>query len=187
MAKLTYLMLLSLDGYMEDADGGFAWAEPSEEVHSFINDLARPIGTYLYGRLMYETMTGWETDPSIAAISPVTRDFAELWQAAEKVVFSTTLEVVETRRTRIEREFDPQLVQDLKASAARDIAVAGPELAAHAFRAGLVDACQLFVVPVIVGGGKRALPDDLRADLELREERSFENGTVFLHYGIRHQ
>jgi dihydrofolate reductase len=182
VGKLTYLAIASLDGYIEDADGGFGWAEPDEEVHRFVNDLARPVGTYLYGRRMYETMAVWETDQSLAEASPVIRDFAEIWQAADKVVYSRTLSNVSTARTRIERELTADGVRDLKRAAERDLAIGGPELAAHAFRVGLIDELQLFVAPVIVGGGKRCLPDGLSQTLRLLDERPFAGGMVFLRY-----
>ena len=184
MAKLIYAALASLDGYIEDEDGSFAWAAPDEEVHAFVNDLERPVGTYLYGRRLYETMAVWETDPTLAEHSPVTRDFAEIWQAADKIVYSRTLGAVSTARTRIEREFDPEAVRELKAAADRDLAVGGPQLAAHAFRAGLVEELHLFLAPVVVGGGKPALPQDSRLELALLEERRFASGTVFLRYGV---
>jgi dihydrofolate reductase len=182
VAKLIYLAIASLDGYIEDEDGNFDWAVPDEEVHAFVNDLARPVGTYLYGRRMYETMVVWETDPTLAERSPLMRDFAETWQAADKVVYSRTLEAVSTARTRMERDFDPEAVRQMKASAGGDISVSGPDLAAHAFRAGLVDECHLFVAPILVGGGKRSLPDDVRVRLELLDERRFGGGMVYLHY-----
>ena len=182
MGKLTYLAIASLDGYIEDETGNFGWAEPSDEVHAFVNDLVRPVGTYLYGRSMYETMVYWETGPSEDEATEVGRDFADIWRAADKVIYSSTLESASTARTRIERDFDPEAVRTLKASTEADIGVGGPGLAAHAFRAGLVDECHLFLVPVIVGGGKRALPDGVRLGLELLDERRFENGTVFLRY-----
>jgi dihydrofolate reductase len=182
MAKLIYAAITSVDGYIEDNTGGFGWAEPDDEVHGFVNDLERPVGTYLYGRRMYETMVGWETDPGVAAQSPLMADFARIWQAADKVVYSTTLEAVSTSRTRIERAFDPEQVREMKASADRDLAVGGPDLAAHAFSAGLVDECHLFLVPVVVGGGKRSLPDGVRLDLHLLDERRFGDGTVHLRY-----
>jgi dihydrofolate reductase len=185
VAKLIYSAITSLDGYIEDEGGTFDWAMPSEEVHAFVNDLERPVGTYLYGRRMYETMAVWETDPALAAGSAVTRDFAELWQAADKVVYSTTLEAVSTERTRIERRFDPAAIRQLKASADRDLTVGGPELAGWAFRAGLVDECQLFLTPIVVGGGKRALPDGVRLGLALLDERRFGNGMVYLRYGAQ--
>jgi dihydrofolate reductase len=182
MARLTYSALTSLDGYIADEDGNFDWAQPDEEVHAFINDLERSVGTYLFGRRMYEVMVGWETDPSLAAQSPVMADFARLWQAADKVVYSRTLETAPTTRTRIEREFDPEAVRRLKARSSADIAVGGPELASEAFVAGLVDECYLFLSPTIVGGGKRSLPEGVRLTLELLSERRFSNGTVYLHY-----
>ena len=185
MAKLIYSAIASLYGYVADEEGNFDWAVPDEEVHAFINDLERPVGAYLYGRRLYETMLGWETDPTLADQSPVLRDFAEIWQAADKIVYSKTLEAVPTARTRIERDFDPEAVRQMKALAGRDLMVGGPELAAHAFRAGLVDECHLFVVPMVVGGGKRSLPDDVRMKLELLDERRFGNGMVYLKYRIR--
>jgi dihydrofolate reductase len=185
MTKLTYTAITSLDGYIEDEHGKFDWAVPDEEVHAYVNDLERSIGTYLYGRRMYEVMTGWETDPTLAEQSPVMREFAELWQAADKVVYSKTLGAASTARTRIERDFDPDAVRQMKASAVRDITVGGPGLAAHAFRAGLVDECHLFVTPIVVGGGKRSLPDHVRLELELLDERRFGNGMVHLNYRVR--
>jgi dihydrofolate reductase len=180
VAKLIYNAIASLDGYVADRDGKFDWGAPDEEVHAFINDLMRPVGTHLYGRRMYEVMAAWETlGPGQP---PHMRDFAEIWRAADKVVYSKTLEEVSSARTRIERGFDPDAVRQLKAAAGRDLSVAGPELAAQAFRAGLVDELQLFVAPVVVGGGKRSLPDDVRLDLELLDERRFANGMVFLRY-----
>lgn len=185
MAQLIYTAISSLDGYIEDMDGKFDWAAPDEEVHRFINDLERSARTHLYGRRMYETLMAWETDPDFAAESPILRDFAEIWQAADKIVYSRTLETVPTRRTQLERNFDPGAIRRLKAAVEHDILIGGPELAAHAFRAGLIDECHLFLAPVIVGGGKRSLPDNVRLDLELLEERRFGNGMVFLHYRIR--
>jgi dihydrofolate reductase len=185
VAKLIYSALTSLDGYVADEDGNFEWAAPDEEVHAFINDLERPVGTYLYGRRMYEVMVGWETDPTLADQSPAMRDFAEIWQAADKIVYSKTLEAVSTARTRIERDFDPEAVRQMKALVGRDLAVGGPELAAQAFKAGLVDECHLFIAPIVVGGGKRSLPNDVRLKLELLDERSFGNGMVFLDYRTR--
>ena len=185
MAKLAYAAITSLDGYVADADGNFDWAAPGEDVHAFVNDLERPVGTYLYGRRMYEVMAGWETDPSLAAQSPLMRDFAELWQAAEKVVYSRTLPPASTARTRIVRDFDPDEVRRMKVSADRDISVGGAELAAQAFRAGLVDECRLFLTPIIVGGGTRCLPDDVRLALDLRDVRRFGNGMVYLRFRTR--
>ena len=184
MAKLIYSAITSLDGYIADEDGSFEWAEPPEDAHAFVNDLERPVGTYLYGRRMYETMVYWETAHT-AADHPVEQDFAEIWQAAEKVVYSTTLETVSSARTRIERAFEPDAIRGMKASAERDISVGGPDLAAQAFRAGLVDECHLFVAPIVVGGGKPALPKDVRVKLELLDERSFGNGMVYLRYRTR--
>src|SRR6266496_20205 len=186
MAKLIYSVLGSLDGYFEDADGRFDWAAPDEDVHAFVNDLERPIGTYLYGRRMYETMVFWERPPDLADQPSFVQDFAEIWQAAEKIVYSKTLQTASSARTRIEREFDPEAVQQLKATASRDITVGGAELAAQAIEAGLVDEYQLFLVPIVVGGGKRSLPgNDVRVNLELLDERRFRNGTVYLHYRTR--
>jgi dihydrofolate reductase len=183
MAKLIYTALASLDGYIEDEQGKFDWAEPDQEVHSFVNDLERRIGTYLYGRRLYEVMAIWETLP-LADQPAHIRDYAEIWRAAEKVVYSTTLQSVSTPRTRLERDFDVDTVRRLKAADQHDLAVGGPELAAHAFRAGLVDELHLLLAPVIVGGGKQCLPDDVRLRLELLDERRFENGVVHLHYAM---
>ncbi|NMC34000.1 MAG: dihydrofolate reductase family protein [Veillonellaceae bacterium] len=185
MAQLIYSVITSLDGYIEDKDGSFDWAAPDEEVHGFINDLERSAGTFLFGRRMYETMKVWETDPSFTADSPILRDYAEIWQAADKIVYSTTLKAVPTRRTRLERTFDAKAIRNLKDSAGCDILIGGPGLAAHAFRAGLVDEIQLFLAPVIVGGGKPALPADVRLELELLEQRRFGSGVVFLRYRVR--
>jgi dihydrofolate reductase len=185
LAKLIYSTIASLDGYIADREGNFGWARPDDEVHAFINDLTRPIGTYLLGRRMYETLAVWETDPALAEHSDVTRDFAEVWQAADKVVYSTTLGSASTRRTRIERDFDPEAVRALKAAAKADLTVGGPHLAAHAFRAGLVDEWQLFLAPAIVGGGNQALPDDVRLDLELLDEHRFQSDFVYLSYRVK--
>jgi dihydrofolate reductase len=185
MAKLVYSAIASLDGYVADGDGNFDWAVPDEEVHAFINDLDRPLGIYLYGRRMYETMAGWETDPTLAEQSPLMRDFARLWQGADKVVYSKTLEAASTTKTRIERNFDPEAVRRMKALEGRDLMVGGPELAAQAFRAGLIDECHLFFAPIVVGGGKKSLPDDVRMQLELLVERRFKSGVVYLRYRIR--
>jgi dihydrofolate reductase len=182
MAKLIYSAITSLDGYVADEDGNFDWAEPDEEVHSFLNDLERPVGTYLYGRRMYEVMAAWET---LADQHPVMRDFAAIWQAADKVVYSTTLETVSSARTRIERAFDPEAVRQMKAAAGRDLGVGGPDLAAQAFKAGLVDECHLFLAPIVVGGGNQSLPNKVRVKLELLDERRFGNGMVHLRYRTR--
>jgi dihydrofolate reductase len=181
MAKLIYSTLTSLDGYIADEEGNFDWAMPDEEVHTFINDLERPVGTHLYGRRMYETMIYWETAHTVAD-HPVEQDFAEIWRAAEKVVYSNTLQTVSSTRTRIERAFDPDAIRQMKASAERDISVGGPELAAQAFGAGLVDEYHLFLTPIVIRGGKRALPEGVRVVLELLDERRFGNGMVYLHY-----
>jgi dihydrofolate reductase len=181
MARLVYTAITSLDGYIEDEDGKFDWAEPDEEVHAFVNELTRPTGTHLYGRRMYETMVFWET-VLLAGQPPVIRDFAEIWRAADKIVYSKTLNRVSSARTRIERDFDPDLVRELKAAADRDITVGGPGLAARAFEAGLVDELHLFVNPIMVGGGKRALPDNVRLPLDLVDEHRFGSGVVHLHY-----
>jgi dihydrofolate reductase len=183
LANLIFSAIASLDGYIEDASGRFDWAEPDEEVHSFVNDLTRPVGTYLLGRRMYETMAYWESPPDLAAQPRYVQDFAAIWQSADKIVYSRTLQAVETARTQLEHDFDPEAVGRLKAAASRDLAVGGAELAARATEAGLVDEYQLLLVPVLVGGGKRALPDsNVRVNLELVDERRFGNGTVFLRY-----
>jgi dihydrofolate reductase len=184
MAKLIYMAIASLDGYVADADGNFDWSMPDEEVHAFVNELERPVGTHLYGRRLYEVMVAWETMDTSADQQPVMRDFAEIWRAAEKVVYSRTLEAASTARTRIERDFDPEAVRRMKASAQRDISIGGAELAAVALRAGLVDECHLLLSPIVVGGGKRALPDDVRLELELLDVRRFGNGVVHLHYRV---
>jgi len=184
MAKLIYSAITSLDGYAADEDGNFDWAEPDEEVHTFINDLERPVGTYLYGRRMYEVMVAWETI-TLADQPPFIQDFAEIWQAADKIVYSKTLEMVSSARTRIERDFDPEALRKMKARAGRDITVGGPHLAAQAFKAGLVDEFHLFIAPIVVGGGKQSLPNNVRLKLELLDERRFGNGVVHLHYRTR--
>lgn len=183
MAKLIYSVIASLDGYIEDAAGKFDWARPDEEVHRFMNDLARPVGTYLYGRRLYETMVFWERLPDAGSLPSFVQDYAPIWQAADKIVYSRTLEAPTSARTRIEREFDSEAVRQLKETAGADISVGGAELAAQAIEAGLVDEYQLVLTPVVVGGGKRALPDrNVRLDLELLEERRFNNGAVYLRY-----
>jgi dihydrofolate reductase len=176
-----YSAIASLDGYVADAEGRFDWSAPDDEVHAFVNDLERPVGTYLYGRRMYEVMAAWET---MDAGQPLVRDFAAIWRAADKIVYSRTLETVSTPRTRLERDFDAAAVRQLKESAGSDISVGGPGLAAHALAAGLVDECHLFLSPVSVGGGTRALPDDVRVDLELLDERRFGNGVVYVRYRV---
>lgn len=182
MAKLIYSAITSLDGYIEDEEGNFDWGAPDEEVFSFINDLERPGGTHLYGRRMYETMVYWETVQVLADQPAHLRDFRDLWQAADKIVYSKSLETVSSEKTRLERTFDPRVIHEMKSSEERDISVSGPNLAAQAFKAGLVDECRLFLTPIVVGGGKPSLPNDVRLDLELLSERRFRNGFVFLHY-----
>ncbi len=179
--KLIYSAITSLDGYIADENGKFDWAEPDEEVHTFANDLDRPVGTYLYGRRMYEAMVAWETI-DLADQPPFIEDYGEIWQAAEKIVYSKTLETASSARTRIERDFDPEAVRQIKAAADRDLTVGGPDLATQAFKARLVDELHLFVAPIVVGGGKNALPDSIRLRLELLDERRFRNGTVHLRY-----
>jgi dihydrofolate reductase len=179
MAKLIYTAIMSLDGYVADEDGNFDWAEPDEEVHAFVNDLERPIGTYLYGRRLYDVMVAWET---ITDQQPSIRDYGDIWRAADKVVYSRSMETVSSERTRIERSFDPDAIRQMKAAADRDISVGGPTLAAQALRAGLVDEIRLFLAPIVVGGGTRGLPDEVRLALELLDERRFANGMVYLRY-----
>jgi len=183
VAKLIYSAIASLDGYVADEDGRFDWGEPDEELHAFVNALERPIGTYLYGRRMYEVMVAWENVELLADERPVIRDYAEIWQAAEKIVFSKTLQPPSSSRTRIERDFDPDAVRQLKLGAAHDISVGGPNLAGQAIAAGLVDELHLFLSAIVVGGGNQALPDGVRVELELLGERRFGNGVVHLHYG----
>jgi dihydrofolate reductase len=181
VGTLIYSAISSLDGYVADENGNFDWGEPDEEVHTFINDLQRPVGTYLYGRRLYEVMVAWETmnaDEQPAHMS----EFAEIWQRADKIVYSKTLETVSSARTRIEREFDPEAVRQMKATAGRDMTVGGPDLATHAFEAALIDECHLFLAPIAVGGGKQCLPNHVRLELELLDERRFASGMVYLRY-----
>jgi len=185
VAELIYSAITSLDGYVADEEGNFDWAEPDDEVHAFVNDLERPIGTYLYGRRMYEVMRYWETAHTVADQPSTVRDYAELWRAADKVVYSKTLQEATTARTRIERDFDPQAIREMKATADRDLSVGGPGLAARAIEAGLVDEFLRFVAPIVVGGGTRWLPEGVRIELELGDERRFGGGVVFLRYGTR--
>ena len=184
LGELIYFAIQSLDGYIEDPQGKFDWGKPDEEVHTFVNDLERPVGTYLYGRRLYEVMTAWETVP-LAGQPRYIQDFAELWRATDKIVYSKTLGATTTARTRLERDFDPEAVRRLKTDADRDLVIGGPELAARAFQAGLVDELHLFLFPVVVGGGKQSLPDAVRLELELEDERRFESGAVFLRYRVR--
>ena len=182
MAKLIYFTPASLDGFIADETRSVDWSAPDEEVFAFINDLVRPAGMYLYGRKMYETMAVWATPDVIPGLTPAMRDFARIWQAAAKIVYSKSLETVSAPKTRLEREFDPQLIRDLKARLPHDVTVGGPTLAAHAIRAGLVDEYQLLVVPTMLGGGKRILPGGVHAKLDLLEERRFAHGMVYLRY-----
>ncbi|MGZ5353579.1 MAG: dihydrofolate reductase family protein [Actinomycetota bacterium] len=182
MGRLVYAALMSLDGYVADEDGRWDWAIPDLEVHAFVNDVTRPVGTHLYGRRMYEVLRAWETMDAEAGHPPEIYDFAAIWKAADKVVYSRTLETVDTARTRVEREFDVDVVREMKAAAGADLAIGGPELAARAFAAGLVDDVHLFISPAIVGGGTRSLPEQVRLDLELVDERRFGNGVVYLHH-----
>ena len=181
MAKLVYSAIASLDGYVADEQGRWDWSVPDEDVHALVNDLVRPLGTWLLGRRMYEVVVAWET---IDDKDPVIRDFAEIWRSADKVVYSRTLEEPSSARTRIEREFDPEAVRRMKAESERDVSIAGPELAALAFRAGLVDEIQLFLSPIIVGAGSPALPDGVKVPLELLDERRFDNDVVHLRYRV---
>jgi dihydrofolate reductase len=182
MAKLIYSALASLDGYLADEKGNFDWAEPDEEVHTFVNDLERPVGTHLYGRRMYEVMAFWETADAVPDQPRYIRDFAGIWQAADKIVYSTTLHTVSTARTRLESTFDPDTVRQLKSKSERDLLIGGPSLAAQAIKAGLVDEWHVFLAPVVVGGGLKSLPDGVRVDLDLVDERRFGNGMVYLRY-----
>jgi dihydrofolate reductase len=184
MANLIYSVITSLDGYVADENGNYDWAEPDTEVHAFVNDQQRPVGTYLYGRRMYETMVYWESVPDPSGQPPVSQDYAQIWKAAAKVVYSRMLAQVSSAQTRIERAFDPEAVRQMKASAERDLTVGGPELAAQALAAGLVDECHLFLTPVSVGGGNPALPTHLHLRLELLDERRFASGTVYLRYRV---
>jgi dihydrofolate reductase len=181
VAILIYSALASLDGYIEDEHGKFDWAEPDEEVHSFVNELERPVGTHLLGRRLYEVMVYWETI-ALADQPAYIQEFAGIWRAADKIVYSKTLDTVASARTRIERDFDPEAVRQMKEAAGQDIMVGGPELAADAFKAGLIDEVRLFLAPIVVGAGKRALPENVRLKLELLGERRFGNGMVHLHY-----
>jgi dihydrofolate reductase len=185
VAELIYSAIGSLDGYVEDASGSFEWAAPDEEVHAFANGLARPVGTHLYGRRMYETMVFWETVDPHGDGPTVAREFAAIWQAAEKIVYSRTLDAVSSARTRIERELDADAIERMKQGSGSDISIGGAEVAGRAIAAGLVDELQLLLVPVLVGGGKRALPDGVRAELELLDEHRFRSGAVFLRYRSR--
>ncbi len=184
MGKLIYVAITSLDGFLEDEDGRFDWAAPDEEVHAFVNDVQRPIGTYFYGRRMYETMVFWETAATGDDQSAVFRDFTDIWRAADKVVFSRTLETASSLRTRIEATFDSEMIRQIKGSSRDDLTIGGAEVAALAFRADLIDECHLFLNPIMVGGGKQALPSKVRTRLDLLDEGRFGNGVVHLHYRV---
>ena len=185
MADLIYSAIASLDGYIADEQGDFSWAQPDEEVHAFVNDRERPLGTYLLGRRMYEVMKVWEGDEILAGQPQCMRDYAEIWRSAEKIVFSRTLDHASSAKTQIEREFDPEAIRRLKEEAERDIGIGGPELAGEAIRAGLVDEYHLFLNPIIVGGGNPALPSDAHVALELIDQRRFGSGVIHLHYRAR--
>jgi dihydrofolate reductase len=185
MGKLICSGIMSLDGYIADDQGDFSWAAPDEEVHTFVNELERSVGTYLYGRRMYEVMRYWDTADEAPEQPEVEREYTALWKAADKIVYSSTLDQVTTPRTRLERQFDPEALQRMKAVSERDLTISGPNLAAHAIRAGLVDEFRMFLSPVFVGGGTRFLPDGVHVRLERIEERPFDNGFVFLRYRIR--
>jgi dihydrofolate reductase len=185
MTKLIYVSNVSLDGFIEDERGGFDFTAPSDDQFAFVTDLVRPIGTYLYGRRLYETMAVWETEPALAAQSEPRADFAHVWQAADKIVYSATLDAVSTTKTRIERHVDPDSIRSLKAAATRDVMVGGANFAAHAFGAGLVDECHLFICPVVIGRGKSSLPDEPRIELDLLDERRFDNGVVYVRYRVQ--
>ena len=184
MTRLLYMAITSLDGYIADEAGTYDWAMPDDEVFGFVNDFERPVGTYLYGRRLYQEMTGWETMDAAPGLSPLMLDFAQIWQAADKIVYSRSLGTVNTARTRLERDFDPAAVRAMKTRSERDITVGGAELAAEAIRAGLVDEIHLVISPVLVGGGKKALPGAVRQLLELLDERRFGNGVVHLRYRV---
>jgi len=185
VARLIYTAITSLDGYVEDEDGSFGWSRPDEEVHAFVNDLERSAGTYLYGRRMYDTMASWEVAHTQPGRSQVTLDYARIWQAAEKIVYSTTLQTASTARTRIERRFDPEAVSGMKQAASKDLSIGGANLAGQAIKARLVDEVHLLINPVVVGGGKAALQAHVRTNLELLAEHRFGNGVVHLHYLVR--
>lgn len=184
MAQLIYSAIASLDGYVADAQGNFDWAAPDEEVHAYVNDLERPIGTYLYGRRLYEVMAAWESQPTDDG-PEVMRDYARIWQAAQKIVFSSTLKAVTTSKTRLVRSFDSEVIRRMKAQSPNDLTVGGAQLAAEALKQGLVDQVRLFLHPIIIGAGTRALPSDVRAGLELLDERRFRSGVVQLQYAVR--
>ena len=185
MAKLIFAAITSLDGYVADADGNFDWSMPSEEVHRFVNNLEAGIGTYLYGRRMYEVMRYWETASTGNGEQSAEQEYAKLWQGTDKIIYSRSLDEVSTARTRLERAFDPEAIRQMKADVTRDIAISGPTLAAEALRHGLVDECHLFLSPIVVGGGTPALPDNVWLQLALLDQRRFDNGVVYLHYRVK--
>ena len=182
MAKLIYHQTQSLDGYTADEKGNIDWSEPSEEVHRFVNDLVRSVGTFLFGRRMSETMSYWEAAFDDPTYPDYVRDFAEIYKAADKIVYSSTLSDISTARTRLEKSFDPDAVRAMKAKAQRDLSIGGPTLAAHAIEAGVVDELSMFVAPVVLGGGTKFLPENVKLELRLLDEKRFENGTVYLRY-----
>jgi dihydrofolate reductase len=182
MGRLVYAALCSLDGYTADEDGSFDWAAPGEELHGFVNEMERGLGTYLYGRRMYEVMRFWEDADALAGEPEVMQEYGRIWRAADKVVYSSTLDAVTTDRTRLERSFDPGAVREMKESSDRDLGIGGPTLAAGALRAGLVDDVHLLIAPVVVGGGLQVFPDGLKVSLELVDERRFGDGVVHLRY-----
>jgi dihydrofolate reductase len=184
VGRLVYTAITSLDGYIADESGSFDWSVPDEEVHGFVNDQERAFGTYLYGRRLYEVMAAWETLGTAPDEQREIRDYAGIWRAADKIVYSSTLRDVSSERTRIERRFDVDAVTRLKRESTSDLTIGGAELAGHALVAGLVDEVRLFVSPVIVGGGTRALPAGLRLDLRLLGERRFDNGVIYSAYGV---
>jgi dihydrofolate reductase len=184
MAKLIYVSNVSLDGFIEDENGSFEWTEPDDEQFAFVTDLVRPVGTYIYGRRLYETMSVWETEPALAAQSELSAAFAHVWQAADKIVYSTTLDAVSTGKSRLERSFDADAIRQMKATAGRDLMIGGANIAAHAFSEGLIEECHLFIGPAVLGRGKPSLPSELRAKLELLDERRFDNGVVYVRHRV---
>jgi dihydrofolate reductase len=187
MARLIYSAIASLDGYVADEQGEFGWSMPDEEVHSFVNDLERPVGIHLYGRRMYEVMKVWETDDLLVGQPPCMHAYAEIWRAADKIVYSRSLEDVSTSRTKLERTFDPAAVRQLKETEEREISIGGPELAAQAIEAGLIDEIHLLLTPIAVGAGKPALPIRSHLPLRLLDHRTFGNGTIYLRYLSREE
>jgi dihydrofolate reductase len=185
MARLVYAVLASLDGYVADEAGNFDWAAPGEDVHRFINELERSVGTYLFGRRLYEIMAVWQDFPDIEQEPEVIGEYAAIWQSADKIVYSETLAAVTTPKTRLDRSFDPQSVRAMVTDQEQDVSIGGPTLASHALRAGIVDDIHLFIVPHIVGGGTPCWPAGLPLQLDLAEQERFSDGTVYLHYTTR--